>query len=542
MLGTGQVRRILAAALGAAMLAAGTSALAEPQKAPEPAPWHLGKISKLPFARPDATGESPDKDRPKYLHLQLQFRPEIGDRRLHSFRVTDERGQTVAEPYGFHADRSLVVFEGDWSSLRGLYLEALGHREPLWTEPRTKPAARAPEKATSPPPAPEKEDSPWEIDPADKSPAPQATDAGRSAAPATGPGGGSAGSPGGSDGGSGGGSGGGGSGGGTGGGTGGGGGGSGAGSGPAAGMSDGAAAKGGRVARVPRDTEIPPWVRENRWAIYLSCATEYGRGRIYQVDEDGTVQGLVTLPHAATGLAMHRRPALVAAVPRDRGQILQIDESARVSVLLEGDPLLLRPVDVAVAGNSDTIVAADNLRHLLATTSINGEKAKVYRRFEHDLRDRPMMSVAAAMDDHVLLGADKEPGIYRFGAGAKPGQLPLLPHAGGVAADTASRKWAAAQPPDELVVCQGNDAVKSLHLPAGRAFFRDGLLSFAPGESVVVAVRPKDDPSGQVWLVKVDTKDGAARVLFPWKREPIADLVVGPPMPWERPKKLRSLY
>jgi hypothetical protein len=134
-----------------------------------------------------------------------------------------------------------------------------------------------------------------------------------------------------------------------------------------------------------------------------------------------------------------------------------------------------------------------------------------------------------------------EPGIYRFAGKDSAGPAPLLPRAGGVAADTASPKWAAAQPPGQILIYQGDTLVKALRLPANKALYRQGLLSFGPGESIVVAARPADDPNGEVWLLKLDAKDDSVRSLFPWKREPIADFVVGPRMPWDRSEKHRSL-
>jgi hypothetical protein len=65
------------------------------------------------------------------LHVKVDFTSATANRKLHAFRVTDRQGRTVSEIYGFYKDRNLLVFEGDWSSLQGLYLDGLGHREPL---------------------------------------------------------------------------------------------------------------------------------------------------------------------------------------------------------------------------------------------------------------------------------------------------------------------------------------------------------------------------------------------------------------------------
>jgi hypothetical protein len=217
--------------------------------------------------------------------------------------------------------------------------------------------------------------------------------------------------------------------------------------------------------------------------------------------------------------------------------VYQIDDAGKVSVLMENDPLAVQPVDVGIAGNSDTMVLADHLGHVLSTASVKGGKAALYRRFDLQKWDRPRMSVAVTLDHEVLLGTDMEPGVYRFAGKGPAGPARLLPRTGGVAADTASPKWAAAQPPDQIMIYRGETLVKALRLPANKALYRQGLVSFGPDGSIVVAARPADDPNGEVWLLKLDAKDDSVRSLFPWKRQPIADFVVGPRMPWERPER-----
>jgi hypothetical protein len=279
--------------------------------------------------------------------------------------------------------------------------------------------------------------------------------------------------------------------------------------------------------------------------LYLSCTDEWGRGRIYQVDERGIILGLVTLPYAATGLALHgQQPALVAAVPREHGKIFHIDRTGRVSVLLEDNPLVPQPVDVGIAANSDAVVVADNLAHVLAGTSIAGEKARELRRFDLKKWDRPAMSVAVTLDNHVLLATALEPGVYRFPAGNFSPRPPILPNLGGVAADTTSLRWAAAQPPSQIAIFDGDSLVKTLRLPLDRSLYRHGLLSFAREGRVVVAAEPAGKPDSGVWLLELATKDDSARELFLWRKEPILDFVVGPRMPWEpyEPDKRRSVY
>jgi hypothetical protein len=217
--------------------------------------------------------------------------------------------------------------------------------------------------------------------------------------------------------------------------------------------------------------------------------------------------------------------------------------SGKVSLILEDDPRLPQPVDVGIAANSDSIVVADNLAHVLAGTSITGQKLREVRRLNLLKWDRPLMSVAVTLDNHVLFATDMEPGVYRYPGNDFSARPPLLPTFGGVAADATSPRWAAAQAPNQVVVYEGETPVKTLRLPPGHNLYRHGLLSFAPAGRVVVAAQSGEKPE-TVWIVCLETKDETALILFPWKKEPILDFVVGPRMPWEPyvPDKRRSLY
>ena len=84
-----------------------------------------------------------------------------------------------------------------------------------------------------------------------------------------------------------------------------------------------------------------------------------------------------------------------------------------------------------------------------------------------------------------------------------------------------------------VAVMEGDEVIKTLQLPANKTAYRNGLLSFGPTGSVVTATRPKDDPAGEVWLMQYQTEKEGVRSLFPWKKEPMVDFVVGPRMYWE---------
>jgi hypothetical protein len=276
--------------------------------------------------------------------------------------------------------------------------------------------------------------------------------------------------------------------------------------------------------------------------LYISCGVESGPGQVFQVSlrhEHGSVLGIVNLPFAATGLALHREHGLVAAVPRDGGKLMRIDDTGKVETILENDETIVHPVDVALAAKSDTVVVADNISDCLAALTTAGSKPEIYHRFEGQKWDNQQMSVAVTTDRHVIFGTNGGEGIYRFGGDDFTATRdPLLPGRGGVAADTNSLKWAATQSPNKILVFEGEELMKELELPANMRFFRRGLLSFGMTGEVVVAARDADKPDADPWLIQYQTEEKPNMPdvvnLFQWNRAPMLDFVVGPRMYWER--------
>ncbi len=280
------------------------------------------------------------------------------------------------------------------------------------------------------------------------------------------------------------------------------------------------------------------------FVLYISTGDESGPGTVYQVDEHGRVLGKVRLPYTATGMALHRTHGLVLAIPRDNGRIMRIDETGKLSTLLQDDRNLVHPVDVGISGNSDTVLVADNTADVLAATTTGGTRSKLYERFEGQKWDQQDMSVAVTNDKHVILGTNGDEGIYRFaGDDYSASADPILAGTGGVAADPKSLRWAATQRPNQVHVFEGEEPVKRLRLPAGKSLYRQGLLSFSPCGSICVAARDRDE-IGEPWFLMYDIEKDGIRSLFPWKGETMTDFVVGPRMLWNRnsPDTYRSIY
>ncbi|MBE6426366.1 MAG: hypothetical protein E7029_10350 [Planctomycetaceae bacterium] len=318
---------------------------------------------------------------------------------------------------------------------------------------------------------------------------------------------------------------------------------------------------GGGYGDLPTDlagTELAPTEMPPGMVLYISCGDLNSTGKVYQVDEQGRVLGVVNLPHTATGLAMHRDHGLVCVCPRDGGKIYRISDGGIVEPIMEKDEKMAYPVDVAVAPGSDSMVLVDNMTDTITMSNVQGKALDVYKKIEGiENADDKDMSVAVGRDRAILFGSSANDGIYRFtGNGALASSTPVLPESGGVAADPASDRWAATQGGNRVVVMEGENEVASYELPGGKRFYRQGLVSFAPpagiaettgGSGVVVAMRDADNTESAPYLIEFKTKpDGKVdqRLLFDWKQDEMVDFVVGPRMLWEQNNRetYKSLY
>ncbi|MDO4550135.1 MAG: hypothetical protein Q4C96_02650 [Planctomycetia bacterium] len=283
--------------------------------------------------------------------------------------------------------------------------------------------------------------------------------------------------------------------------------------------------------------------------LYISCGDDRSSGKVYQVDEQGRVLGMVNLPATATGLAMHKEHGLICTTPREGGKVYRIDDGGEVELVLEDDSNMVHPVDVGVDPNGDSMVVADNISNSLLLTNTAGRPAEVFKKFDGANFQNQKMSVAIARDKSILLGTEGNRGVYRYTGVESTQSTPILMDAGAVAADPASDRWAATQGNDEVVVMEDDQKVATYKLPAGKVFHLDGMLSFAPpagvaedapNTGVVVAMRDADDANAAPYLMEFKTTpEGKVnrRLLFDWKQDKMVDFVVGPRMYWEKNKR-----
>ncbi len=267
-----------------------------------------------------------------------------------------------------------------------------------------------------------------------------------------------------------------------------------------------------------------------------------GPGMVYEVKgQDGQVLGKQKMVKTPFGLDMYRDHGVIVAIP-DAGQIVEIDDTGKQKVILQKDPSLPHPVKIAMPGNSDAWVAADDIADQLVMGTIASTQTKVYQKFSSSYSSQPM-SVAADNDKDVLFSSDAAPGVHKFsGDQSASGDKPILPESGGVAADHSSLHWAAAQGLHTIKVYEGREFVKDLLLPSKFTFYKGGLMSFGPDGSLCVAVQ--DNDNGQVWILCFNVEKNQVTNSFQWTKEEMQDFAVGNRMLWDRhsPDENKSTY
>lgn len=306
---------------------------------------------------------------------------------------------------------------------------------------------------------------------------------------------------------------------------------------------------GGGYGYLPEDAveAIAPPKMEEGMVLYISTGGPNTEGKIYQVNEHGRVLGMVNLPYTATGMAMHKDNGLVCVSPRDGGKVYRIDDSAKVTTVLENDENVVHPTDVAMGYNSDAMVLADNLAKTLSLSNVAGMKPVTDRKLAGGKYDQPEISVAMGRDKSVVFSTSEEDGIFRYTGSAKPSKV--LEKKGAVAASTGSMLWAAMQGDKDIVVMEGDQPQRTFSIPEKNAY-HGGLMSFGPRESVVVAAKDPTGENDKPWLIQFSVDDQGQeqiRNLFQWDnaaRGEMVDFVVGPRMYWERNnhKTMKSVY
>ena len=96
--------------------------------------WHHKAVSRLDQARPGPAAAA-EAGPQKYLHIEMQINDPTVLQNRDKFRIVDASGNEVeSEIWGYNDEKKLLIFEGHWGSLVGLYLDGFGHREPLFDQ------------------------------------------------------------------------------------------------------------------------------------------------------------------------------------------------------------------------------------------------------------------------------------------------------------------------------------------------------------------------------------------------------------------------
>ncbi len=108
-------------------------------------PWHHTNVSRLDQARPGPAAAA-EAGPQKYLHIEMQVNDPTVLQNREKFRIVDASGNQVegSEFWGYNDVKKLLIFEGHWGSLAGLYLDGFGHREPLFDQVALPPVATTP--------------------------------------------------------------------------------------------------------------------------------------------------------------------------------------------------------------------------------------------------------------------------------------------------------------------------------------------------------------------------------------------------------------
>ena len=84
------------------------------------------------------------------------------------------------------------------------------------------------------------------------------------------------------------------------------------------------------------------------------------------------------------------------AVPGDGGNLLRVDHTGKQSAILTDHRQLVHPIDVGMAGNSDTLLVADNVADVRAYKDGDMASRATYARIMRDEASDPAAREVAA--------------------------------------------------------------------------------------------------------------------------------------------------
>src|SRR5262249_51621260 len=96
-------------------------------------PWHHTSVARLDQSHPGPAAAA-EAGPQKYLHIGVEISDANALRNRDQFKVVDASGNEVGDNWCYNDEKKLLIFEGSWGSLNGLYLDGFGHREPLFQQ------------------------------------------------------------------------------------------------------------------------------------------------------------------------------------------------------------------------------------------------------------------------------------------------------------------------------------------------------------------------------------------------------------------------
>ena len=248
-----------------------------------------------------------------------------------------------------------------------------------------------------------------------------------------------------------------------------------------------------------------------------------GPGKVYQLDDRGRILGSVDLPATPYGIDV-QRDGLVLAMP-GRG-LLKIDLEGTYRPLVESE--ISRALDVAIHAETGELIVADNQADNLWQVSANPEvKPRRIQSFKGAEGHMQSMSIDVTADNHLLFASTNPKGVFRLALTQDaPLGKAIIDEAGGVAADKASTRWAAATQAG-LHVFDKDKQIAEIPFPPDQPGYRSGIVASTNGV-FVTALGSGPRPE----LVEIDPESKNMRSFFAWGRERLVDFAVGPRLPW----------
>lgn len=250
--------------------------------------------------------------------------------------------------------------------------------------------------------------------------------------------------------------------------------------------------------------------------LFLGCGRIHAPGRVVKVDLAGQQLSEVKVEETPNDVVVHG--TLVYAVLPNAKKVVTLDGLRNVNVVLGGRNVFRQPITVAIGGNPEAVIVADNLSDTVCR--FDGNRKKVL--FTAQSEDRQhMQDMYVGVCGSKLIVAVNAPHdkIGTWTVDMSPGQAgtpkKLLTDCGYIAVQPGSQRWAVIQG-QYIYIMEDEKQITQIALPKDKTPHKGGTLAWC-GETLVTAFR-----AGQVGteIMKVDQSNGTFTSLFAWSGSP----------------------